>query len=63
MSNQKKIIEADVRQAMRRALKRMLKEIENEPTPVIEPDSKGDNMSDETLADIQNWLFQGEVKP
>jgi len=52
----KEVTETQVRKAIQGALKRVLKEIENEPTLVIETssDSGADNA---LLEDVQAWLF------
>ena len=63
MSSQKRITEAEVRKAVRRSLKKLMKEIDNEPTLVIGSDNKGGNLSDETITDIRKWLFDREVRP
>jgi hypothetical protein len=58
MSSRKEITEAEVRRAVQKALKTMLKEIEDEPTLVIDPDGET-NLSDEAVNDIRKWLFEG----
>ena len=58
MSNQRKITEAEVRNAVRRALKQVLEDIENEPTLVIDTGDKSEDLPDETLTDIRKWLFE-----
>lgn len=62
MSNQKEVTESDVRKAVQRALKQVLKEIENEPALIIGSDDK-EEMSYETITDIRKWLFDREVRP
>jgi hypothetical protein len=57
-SNQDNIIEARLRRAVRRAFKQLLKDIDSEPTLVIESDNSEANVSEETIADIQAWLFR-----
>lgn len=57
MSSQKEVMEADVKKAIQRVCKKVLKEIENEPTLIIEAGS--DNEADTTqLEDVQHWLFR-----
>ncbi len=58
MSNQKKVTEADVRKAVQRALKQMLKEIENEPKLIIEAGSDKTVADSTQLEDILSWLFR-----
>ena len=62
MGKQKKVTEADVRKAVQRAFKHVVKEMGKEPVPVIEPGGDGDDMSEQTLADIGNWLFKRRQK-
>jgi len=58
MSSQKEVTEAEVKKAVQRACKKVLKEIENEPILVIGPDDKTENLSDEEVTDIRTWLFE-----
>ena len=58
MSSQKKVTEAHVRKAVQRACKKVLKEIENEPTLVIEAGSDNTRADTEPLEDVQRWLFR-----
>ena len=58
MSSQKEVTEAEVKKAVQRACKKVLKEIENEPILVIGPDDKKENLSDEAVTDIRTWLFE-----
>ena len=58
MSERKEITEAEVRKAAQRALKHLLKEIENEPKLIIEtgPD---ETVADSTqLENVLTWLFR-----
>jgi len=57
-SNQDNIREARLGRAVRRAFKQLLKDIDSEPTLVIESDNSEANVSEETIADIQAWLFK-----
>jgi len=58
MSSQKRITEAEVKKAVQRACKKVLKEIENEPTLVIEADPDNTRADTEPLEDVQRWLFR-----
>jgi hypothetical protein len=57
-SNQDNIREARLGRVVRRAFKQLLKDIDSEPTLVIESDNSEANVSEETIADIQAWLFR-----
>jgi len=57
-SNQGDIKEAQLGRAVRRAFEQLLKDIESEPTLVIESDDSGDSVLEETIADIRTWLFK-----
>lgn len=57
-SNNDKVMEARLKKAVRKAFKQLLKDIENEPTLVIESGDSESNVSEETIADIQAWLFK-----
>ena len=56
-SNDDKVMEARLEKAVRKAFKQHLKDIESEPTLVIESDDSEANVSEETIADIRAWLF------
>ena len=56
--DQDKVMEARLRKAVSKALRRLLKNIEGEPTLLIESDDSGVNVSEETIADIRTWLFK-----
>lgn len=58
MSSQKKVTEGQVKKAIQRALKQVLKEIENEPALIIMPDDNKGSLSDEAASDIRKWLFE-----
>lgn len=58
MSSQKEVTEAEVKKAVQRACKKVLKEIENEPILVIGPYDKTESLSDEAVTDIRTWLFE-----
>lgn len=58
MSNQKKVTETQVRKTIQRALKQVLKEIENEPKPVIEAGSDKTVVDSTQLEDVLSWLFR-----
>ena len=58
MSNQKEVTEAEVRKAVRRALKHVLKEIGNEPALVIEAGSDNIGADSTPMEDVQSWLFR-----
>jgi hypothetical protein len=57
MSGQKKVTEAEVRKAVQRALRRVLKDIENEPALIIMPDDSNNSLSDQAVNGIRKWLF------
>ena len=56
-SDQHNVTEAQMRRALQRAWKKLVKNVESEPTLVIESDESEANVSDETIADIRAWLF------
>ena len=56
--NQDRVMEARLQSAVRKALKQVLKGIERKPALVIEPDDGKSDVSEETIADIQAWLFK-----
>ena len=58
MSNQRKITEAEVRNAVRRALKQVLEDIENEPKLIIEAGPDNTMADPAQLEDILSWLFK-----
>ena len=58
MSSQKKVTERQVKKAIQRALKHVLKDIENEPSFIIMTGDNEGDLSDETASDIQKWLFR-----
>jgi len=58
MSSQKRVTETQVKQAIRRALKRVLKEIENVPALVIELTSDNTGADRGPMEDVQGWLFR-----
>lgn len=57
-SNNDKVVEKRLRRAVRKAFKQLLKDIESEPTLVIESGDSESNVSEETIADIRAWLFK-----
>lgn len=57
-SNNDKVVEERLRRAVRKAFKQLLKDIESEPTLVIESGDSESNVSEETIADIRAWLFK-----
>jgi len=57
-SNNDKVVEERLRRAVRKAFKQLLKDIESEPTLVIESGDSESNASEETIADIRAWLFK-----
>jgi rhamnogalacturonyl hydrolase YesR len=58
MSSRKGITEAEVRKAIQKALKTMLKEIENEPKLVIETSSDIMIENSTQLENVLDWLFR-----
>jgi len=59
MSSQERITEAQVRKAVQRALKQLLKSMKSEPrTLVIELDDTRADASEETEAEIRAFLFK-----
>jgi hypothetical protein len=56
-SNQDKAIEADVRRAVLKAFREILKDMESEPKLIIEFGNSGTS-SEESIADIRAWLFK-----
>ncbi len=57
-NSQDKTMEAELRKAVLKAFKQLLKDIESEPTLVIESDDSEASMLEETIADIRAWLFK-----
>ena len=57
-SNNDKVVEERLRRAVQKAFKQLLKDIESEPTLVIESGDSESNASEETIADIRAWLFK-----
>ena len=45
--------------AVRKAFRKLLKNIKSEPTLIIEADGSESNVSEETVTDILAWLFKG----
>ena len=43
-----------------RAIKQLIKDIENEPMLIIESNDDGVDLSEETMAEILAWLFRKE---
>ena len=59
MTNKKKVTETDVRKAVQRALKQLLKSIESEPrTLVIESDGTQTEASEQPAAEVRAFLFK-----
>ena len=57
-ANQDREMEARLKKAVRKAFKQLLKDIESEPTLVIESNDSEASVSGETTADIRAWLFK-----
>ena len=57
-NSQDKTMEAELRKAVLKAFKQLLKDIESEPTLVIESNDSEASVSEETIADIRSWLFK-----
>lgn len=58
-ANQDKVMEARLRTVVQKAVKQLLKDIENEPkTLVIDSDSGEASVPEETITDIGAWLFR-----
>ena len=57
-STEDKVMEAQISRAVQKAVKQLLKDIENEPTLVIESDDNEAGVPEETMADIRGWLFK-----
>jgi hypothetical protein len=53
-----KAMEAGISKAVPQALKQLLKDLENEPTPVIELNDNETGALEETVSDIRAWLFR-----
>ena len=58
MNSQKKVTESEVRKAVQRACKKVLKEIENEPKLVIEAGMDRTVADSTQLEDVLGWLFR-----
>ena len=58
MNSQKKVTESEVRKAVQRALKQVLKAMENEPALVIEAGSDNIGADSTPMEDVQSWLFR-----
>ena len=61
-TDQDGVMGARVRKAIRKAFRQLLKDIENEPTLVIETEADGASEPDQSLEDIQGWLFRRRQK-
>jgi len=53
-----RVMEAQVSRAVQKAVKQLLKDIENEPTLVIEASSDNTGVDAAPLEDVQSWLFR-----
>ncbi len=62
MGNQKVVTESQVRKAVRRAFRQLLKEMENEPALVIMEKDDDGILPEEAAGDIMKWLFDKEVR-
>ena len=61
-TDQDSLIEAQLEKSVRKAFRQLLKDIENEPTLVIETEADGASEPDQSLEDIQGWLFRRRQK-
>jgi hypothetical protein len=52
--------ETELEKAIDKALKRLIKTIENEPTLVIEASLDKTNVDTSPLEDVRTWLFRGK---
>jgi len=52
------LMEAKLKRSAQKALKQLLKDIENEPTLVVEIEDRGTSGDDQSLEDIREWLFR-----
>jgi hypothetical protein len=57
VSDHDKAMEADVRRAVLKAFRQLMKDMKSEPKLIIESDASG-TLSEETIADIRSWLFK-----
>ena len=55
--NKDKAMEAQISKAVPKAVKQLLKDLENEPTLVIELNDSEADVPEETISDIRAWLF------
>ena len=58
MTSRKEITEAEVRRAVQKALKTMLKEIEDDPKLIIESCPDKAVADSKQLEDVLSWLFR-----
>ena len=59
--NEDKIMETGLRKAMRKALRRLTKEIESAPTTLIESGDSEADVSEDTVTEIRAWLFRSRL--
>ena len=57
-ANHDRVMEARLKKAVGKAFKQLLKDIEDEPTLVIESNDSEASVSGETKAGIRAWLFK-----
>ena len=57
-ANQDRVIEARLKRAVQKAVKQLLKDIENEPTLILESDDNEAGLPEESMTDIRAWLFR-----
>lgn len=57
-ANQDRVMEARLKRAVQKAVKQLLKDVENEPTLVIELDDNEAGGVEEMMVDIRAWLFR-----
>jgi len=57
-NNYDKVMEEQLKKAVQTAVRQLLKNIENEPTLIVESGDGESNVSEETIADIRAWLFE-----
>ncbi len=56
--NEDRIMQEQLRRAVRRAFRQVLKDIESEPSLIIELGDCESRASEDTMAEIRAWLFR-----
>lgn len=57
-TDQDNLMETQLKKSVRKTFRQLLKDIENEPTLVIETGDGGASKPDQSLEEIRGWLFR-----